>query len=361
MNCLATTGTDAVLPFLIGALLVCVGIVVVAIAVRRKRAGLALAIVLLLGLGAGAGSLLDAPAPAQAACVSDPGGAPAGGASGGGTPCTPASAIADVVGTARAEWAAGQPAGSTDLPLDAGSALAWQSALDAINALGTPTFANGSVAGSDGTNSESEVIAESGFTGASGEVPANAAYVHTTDFAAATQGLINPTVAVSFDLHYPDGCGGTLTTHFTANGAFTNTAPCVPAVKVPDFAVGSNGVWEPVGGTLVGVGLSGADLITWNAGFAAVHAIDPTPTTVDDTFRRTGNPTGNPSAWGFTGAAGTPPNTVTVPADSYNAQIIGQTDGGTLVESFALIYPDGCGNNLETDVSVTGVFLPIIG
>lgn len=360
MNCLATTGTDPVLPFLIGALLLLVGIAAAAVATRRKRAGLALGLVLLLGLGAGAGSLLGAPAPAQAAtCTSDPG-TPGGS----GTPCTPATAIADVTATSRAEWAAGDPAGSTDVPLDAASALAWQTALDAINALGTPTFANGTVVGTDATDSESEVIAASGFTGTGGEVPANAAYVTTTDFDAATQGLINPSVVVSFDLEYPDGCGGRLTTHFTATGPFTNVAPppaCVPATKVPNFAVGSNGVWDPIpGGLLVGVGLTGADLTTWNAGFAAIDAIDPASTSVDQNLHRVGGPNTTPSVWGFTGSAGTPPNTVTADADAYDAQVLGQTDGGTVVESFALLYQDGCGGQLETDVTVTGVFLPII-
>ncbi len=349
MNCLATTGTDPVLPFLIGALLICVGIVVAAVAVRRKRAGLALALVLLLGLGAGAGSLLDAPAPAQAACVSDPAGAPGGGGPGGGAPCVPATAIADVTANARAEWTAGDPAGSTDLPLDAASALAWQSALDAINALSAPTFANGAVAGTDATNSESVVITESGFTGASGEVPANAAYVHATDFDAATQGLINPTVVVSFDLQYSDGCGGTLTTHFTATGPFTNTVPCVPATKIADFAVGS-GQWTAAVAdpTITELVFTTAENTLWNTKIAAITAIDTHATKTGgvlsygaNTFNET--PSYNPTEQGLL-----------INTSSYQTVIGNGVGGGTMVATFEYDYADGCGGTLVTHVTATG-------
>jgi hypothetical protein len=343
MNCLATTGTDAVLPFLIGALLICAGIVVAAIAVRRKRAGLALAIVLLLGLGAGAGSLLGAPAPAQAACVSDPG------APGGGTPCTPATAIAGVTGTSRAEWAAGDPTGSTDLPLNAASALAWQSALDAINALGTPTFANGNLEGADATNTESVVISESGFTGTSGEVPTNAVYVHTTDFASATQGLIDPAVTVSFDLQYPDGCGGTLTTHFTASGAFTNTVPCVPAAKVADFTVGSaSQLWNQHSAPAVTeLDFTPADQTLWTTKIAAITAIDSTAVKTGGTLTYGANtfsetPNYNPTL-----------QALLINTSSYQA-VVGNGSGGTMVATFEYDYNDGCGGALVTHVTAIG-------
>ncbi|HEY4224450.1 MAG TPA: hypothetical protein VGM70_01385 [Pseudolysinimonas sp.] len=355
MNCLATTGTDPVLPFLIGALLICVGVVVAAIAVRRKRAGLALALVLLLGLGAGAGELLGAPAPAQAAtCTSDP--ADPGTPSGGGTPCVPASAVADVAATSRADWAAGDPAGSTDVPLDAASALAWQTALDAINALGTPVFANGSVAGSDATNSESVVIAASGFTGTSGQVPANAAYVQTTEFDAATQGLTNPTVVLAFDLQYPDGCGGTLTTHFTATGPSTVTPPvCVPATAVNTPAVSEGTDWFPVDATHEGLTLSTSEVNGINSEMAAILAIDPAAVVATEGVNLDGTATFAVSGWSISGT------TFEVDRAAYESILPpGPRPAGAVFEAWVMDYSDGCGGTLHSTFSVRGLFDAII-
>lgn len=71
VDCLPATGSDILVPLIIGGIAIILGIAaVVVLGLRRRRSGAALALVLLLALGCGIGLAGAGAAPAQAACGS---------------------------------------------------------------------------------------------------------------------------------------------------------------------------------------------------------------------------------------------------------------------------------------------------
>jgi hypothetical protein len=357
MDCLALTGTDSALPFAIGLALLLLGGAAVTIVTwrRSRRAGGALLLALVLAFAGGAAVLAPQPAQAATGGCADAGSGDPGAPGTPTTPCTPATAVGDVTADVRGGWQPGDPS-SVDLPLDGAGALAWQTALDAVHAIDpTAAFSDGVLTAVSGATTQTRAVAAPGFTGTGGQSPSNAVYVPPTDFDAAVAGLATATVGLDFDLTYPDGCGGTLETHFSTQGAWTAPPPpvCTPATAV-GFPAISEGEWFPVDATHEGLVLTAADVAELDDSVAAIDAIDPAAAITVQGVNLYNGDTFATSGWQLSGS------TFEVSRAAYDTVVAGIDSGGAAFEAVTYQYSDGCGGTLTTVFSIQGTFPPII-